>query len=85
VPAIPDRLFNAACGRLASQLGISLAAARRRVEIRAAREGCRSTAERLDLAERMLEEARAGGEDRAALFDAQLGAVGSDEHFMLED
>ena len=30
---IPDRAYNAACGKLASQLGISLASARRKVEV----------------------------------------------------
>ncbi len=85
MPGIPDRSFNAACGRLASQLGVSLASARRRVEILAAREGQRDIAAKLALAERLLEESRASGLDRGELFDAQLGAVAHDELFMLED
>ena len=35
---ITDRAYSAACGRLAGQLSVSLAAARRKVDIRAARE-----------------------------------------------
>jgi hypothetical protein len=82
---IPDRNYNAACGRLASHLGISQAAARRKVEIRAAQEGTRDTAAREALAQRMLEEAIAAGSDHGTLFSDQLGAVGRDEHFMVED
>lgn len=82
---IPDRFYNAACGRLASQLGISQSAARRKVEIRAAREGLRESAERQALAQRMLEEAIASGTDHGTLLSDQLGAVGNDVNFMIED
>jgi len=85
MPAIPDRQYNAACGRLASHLGISLAAARRKVDIRAAQQGQRDTATRLALAEQMLAEAQNSGVDAQAMLTAQLGTVGSDEHFMVED
>ncbi|MEB3308329.1 MAG: hypothetical protein VKK98_09305 [Cyanobacteriota bacterium] len=85
MPATPDRAFNAACGRLASQLGISLASARRRVDIRAAQQGVRDADARLALAETLLAEARSSGVDSQALLTAQLGAVGSDVHFMIED
>jgi hypothetical protein len=82
---IPDRDYNAACGRLASRLGISLAAARRRVDIRAAQESLRDTASRITLAERMLAEAEASGVDNAAMLTAMLRAVASDDNFMTED
>ena len=85
MPGIPDRSFNAACGHLATQLGISLAAARRRVEILAAKEGLRDTTAKLALAERLLEETRASGLDRGQLFDGQLRSVGEDDMFMIED
>jgi len=85
MPAIPDRAYNAACGRLASHLGISQAAARRKVEIRAAREGARESAAREALAEQMLAEAIAAGTDHGSLYSDQLGAVGSDVNFMVED
>jgi hypothetical protein len=83
--AIPDRNYNAACGRLASWLGISIASARRRVDIRAAREGLGDTAARIALAERMLAEAEASGIDTRTLLEAQLGALASEENFMTED
>ena len=38
---ISDRAYSAACGKLATQLGISLAAARRKVDIQAAQQGLR--------------------------------------------
>ncbi|MFN9631657.1 MAG: hypothetical protein ACK59A_15725 [Cyanobacteriota bacterium] len=83
--AIPDRNYNAACGRLAGWLGISIAAARRRVDIRASQEGLSDTAARIALAERMLAEAQASGVDTQALLAAQLGALSSEEDFMTED
>jgi hypothetical protein len=83
--AIPDRHYNAACARLASWLGISLASARRRVDIQAVREGLTDTAARIALAERMLAEAEASGVDTRGLLDAQLGALSSEENFMTED
>lgn len=85
MPGIPDRSFNAACGHLATKLGISLASARRRVEIQAAKEGLRDTAAKLALAERLLEETRSSGLDRGQLFDGQLRSVGEDDLFMIED
>ena len=85
MPPIPDRDYNAACGRLAGCLGVSIAAARRRVDIRAAQEGLSETAARIALAERMLAEVRASGVDHQALLDAQLGALSSEENFMTED
>jgi hypothetical protein len=85
MPGIPERSYNAACGRLASRLGISQSAARRKVEIRSAQEGVRDTASRQAIAERMLEEANAAGVDNGPLLTAQLEAVGNDENFMVED
>jgi hypothetical protein len=55
------------------------------VEIRAAQEGLRQSAEREELAKRMLEEAIASGVDNGTLLTDQLEAVGNDVNFMLED
>ncbi len=85
MPAIPDRAYNAACGRLASQLGISLASARRKVDIKAAQAGARDATAKLELAEAMLAEALASGTDSHAMLTAQLGTVGNDAFFMTED
>jgi hypothetical protein len=85
MPAIPDRAYNAACGRLASQLGISLASARRKVDIKAAQAGARDATAKLELAEAMLAEALASGTDSHAMLTAQLGTVGNDAFFMTAD
>ncbi|CAK6701163.1 hypothetical protein VB716_15770 [Synechococcus sp. CCY9201] len=83
--AIPDRTYNAACGRLASRLGVSLASARRKVDVRASQEGLRDVASKVALAERMLEEVIASGVDNEALLSSLLGAVSSEEYFLDED
>lgn len=82
---ISDRAFNTACSRLASLLGVSLASARRKVEIRAARDGIRDSAGKLALAEQLLAEAEASGHDNHNLLTSLLEAVGNDENFMVED
>lgn len=82
---IPDRGYNAACGRLASALGVSLAAARRRVDIKAAQAGLRDTAAKLALVEELLTVAQADRADTQALLSSLLEAVSSEENFMTED
>jgi hypothetical protein len=82
---IPDRAYNAACGKLASQLGISLAAARRKVDVKASQQGLRETAAKLALAEQMLTEAQSSGTNNHDLLTSLLEAVGNDENFMVED
>lgn len=82
---IPDRAYSTVCARLASALGVSLGAARRRVEMKAAAAGIHDSAGRQALAEELLREAEAGSDDQNAQLSSLLEAVGSDEHFMLED
>ena len=82
---IPDRAYNAACGKLASQLGISLAAARRKVDIKAAQAGLKDTASRVELAAQMLTEAEGNSNSNHALLTSLLEAVGNDDNFMVED
>jgi len=82
---ITDRAFSTACGRLATLLGVSLAAARRKVDIRAAQEGIRDSAGKLLLAEQLMAEAQASGHDNHTLLTSLLEAVGNDENFMVED
>ncbi|MEO1004046.1 MAG: hypothetical protein AAFX65_13175 [Cyanobacteria bacterium J06638_7] len=82
---ISDRAYSSTCARLASVLGVSLDSARRRVEIRAAQAGIRERGAKLALAEELLAELQASSSDHHSLLTAQLGAVGSDESFMVED
>jgi hypothetical protein len=83
--SISDRALTTAYGRLASLLGVSLASARRKVDIRAARDGIRDSAGKLALAEQLLAEAEASGHDNHNLLTSLLEAVGNDENFMVED
>ncbi|MEB3326864.1 MAG: hypothetical protein VKI39_04055 [Synechococcus sp.] len=82
---IPDRAYNATCALLASQLGVSLAAARRKVDVKASQHGFRDTPAKLALAEQMLAEAQSSGTRNHELFTSLLEAVGNDENFMVED
>lgn len=82
---ISDRALTTAYGRLASLLGVSLASARRKVDIRAARDGIRDSAGKLALAGQLLAEAEASGHDIHDLLTSLLEAVGNDENFMVED
>ena len=82
---ISDRAYSAACGKLATQLGISLAAARRKVDIQAAQQGLRETAAKVELAEQLLTDAKSSGTNHHDLLTSLLEAVGNDENFMVED
>lgn len=82
---LTDRSYSILCGRIASRMGISQSAARRRVDIRAAQEGQRDTAGRIATAEALLAELEASGEDHHSLLGAQLGTVGNDDLYMVED
>lgn len=85
MPPTSDRVYATACGRLASALGISQSSARRRVDLRAVREGLRSSEEKLALAERMLAETEASSIDIGDIFTRQLTSLASEEYFMTED
>lgn len=85
MPPLSDRDYTMACGRLASCLGISLASARRKVDIRAVQEGLRAIDDKIALADRMFTEAQVSGVDVPSLLSAQLGTVGNDDNFMVED
>ena len=82
---ITDRSYSILCGRIATLMGISQSAARRRIDIRAAQAGQRDVAGRIATAEAMLHELEASDEDRQGLLSAQLGTVGSDDLYMVED
>jgi hypothetical protein len=82
---ITDREYSILCGRLATLLGVSQAAARRKVDIRAAQEGQRDAAGRIAIAQAMLAELQASSTDHQGMLSAQLGTVGNDDRFMVED
>lgn len=85
MPAPTDRAYAIASGRLATLLGVSIAAARRRVDQQAAREGVRDAAGRVTIAERMITEAEGNGDRQSLLLDGLLTAETSEANFLDED
>ncbi|MCP9800370.1 hypothetical protein [Synechococcus sp. RedBA-s] len=85
MPAPIDRAYATVTGQLATLLGVSIAAARRRVDQQAAREGTRAAGERITIAERMIQEAQGGARAQGQLLDELLVAEDDDSGFMVED
>tara|TARA_B100001964_G_scaffold32069_1_gene33659 strand:- start:2669 stop:2938 length:270 start_codon:yes stop_codon:yes gene_type:complete len=87
--AIQDHAFVKLCAELASCLSISLASARRQVDLAASREGVKDLEARITIAKRLLEEARSRPRDGKGApgnqLDQLLKAVAEDENFMTED
>ncbi|MCP9850590.1 hypothetical protein [Cyanobium sp. Morenito 9A2] len=77
--------YATAYARLASLLNISLASARRKVDLRATQEGLRAMEDKIALAGRMAEDAHAGSAANGQLLDSLLTAVQSEMNFMDED
>jgi hypothetical protein len=82
---IRDQAFMSTCGRLATFLNLSAATARQRVDYQANQEGIRDAAGKLQIAERMLEEAKSNAINQGLLLDLQLNALESEAQFMDED
>ena len=80
-----DKDFVTACGRLARALSISIASARRKVDLVAAREGVRDVPGRLLIAERLLLETQGVGAQSRQLLDVLLEAVKEEENYIGDD
>jgi hypothetical protein len=80
-----NHAYAVACGRLATLLNVSLASARRRVDLMAAQEGLRAIEAKIELAERLTEEARPGSAAHGLLLDELLEAEQSEANFLDED
>jgi hypothetical protein len=80
-----DKDFVTACGRLASQLSISIASARRRVDLVAAREGVRDAEGRLLIAQRLLLESQGVSAESRQLLDVLLEAVAEEANYIGDD
>jgi hypothetical protein len=80
-----DKDFVTACGRLASALSISIASARRKVDLVAAREGVRDPAGRLLIAQRLLLESQGVSAESRQLLDVLLEAVKEEENYIGDD
>tara|TARA_Y100001968_G_C18975968_1_gene534521 strand:- start:163 stop:432 length:270 start_codon:yes stop_codon:yes gene_type:complete len=89
MPLIEDHDYLKICAQLASSLSISIAAARRKVEVAAAKEGKKDLQSRKEIAQKILDQAFNNDEKQSisasASFDKLLKALKEEENFMLED
>ena len=86
--AINDHAYLKICADIASCLSISLAAARRRVELLAAKQGLKDLQSRKEIAQQLLKEALTSAQEDvapAAHLDGLLKALAEEENFMIED
>ena len=77
------------CAELASRLSISLASARRKVELIAAKDGVKDLNSRKSIAERLIKQELMSSESEdfsaSAQLDELLEALAEEENFMVED
>ena len=89
MPLIEDHHYLKICAQLASSLSISIAAARRKVEVVAAKEGKKDLQSRKVIAQKILdqsiEDETKQSQSASASFDELLKALKEEENFMLED
>ena len=89
MPLIEDHHYLKLCAQLASSLSISISAARRKVEVSAAKEGKKDLQSRKEIAQKILEqnlnENKKTSLSASASFDQLLKALKEEENFMLED
>tara|TARA_B100000579_G_scaffold359355_1_gene316047 strand:- start:1 stop:270 length:270 start_codon:yes stop_codon:yes gene_type:complete len=89
MPLIEDHHYLKICAHLASSLSISIAAARRKVELAASKEGKKDLQSRKEIAQKILdkiiEEDKKESKSASASFDKLLKALKEEENFMLED
>ncbi len=89
MPTIDDHSYLKACAQLASCYTISLAAARRKVELALMAQGKKGLDERKKMVEKLLKDAKdnkGDGNDQAASnLDNLLIALAEEENFMTED
>ena len=89
MPLIEDHHYLTICAQLASSLSISIAAARRKVEVAAAKEGKKDLNSRKEIAQKILIQSldndKKNIDSASASFDKLLKALKEEENFMLED
>ena len=89
MPLIEDHHYLKICAKLASYLSVSIAAARRKVEVEAAQAGKKDLQSRKEIAKKILEQTLNDDQEQSvsasASFDQLLKALKEEENFMLED
>ena len=89
MPLIEDHQYLKICAQLASYLSISISAARRKVEVAAAKDGKKDLQSRKEIAQKILDQTlnddKGQNLSASASFDNLLKALKEEENFMLED
>ena len=87
MPLIEDHHYLKICAQLASSLSISIAAARRKVEVAAAKQGKKDLQSRKEIAQKILDQTieNETKQSQSASFDQLLKALKEEENFMIED
>ena len=89
MPLIEDHHYLKICAQLASCLSISISAARRKVELEAAKQGKKDLQSRKEIAQKILNQIIENNQNQSdsasASFDQLLKASKEDENFMIED
>tara|TARA_Y100001978_G_scaffold180386_1_gene175868 strand:+ start:189 stop:458 length:270 start_codon:yes stop_codon:yes gene_type:complete len=89
MPLIEDHHYLKICAQIASSLSISISAARRKVEVAAAKEGKKDLKSKKEIAQNILDQTLLEDEKQSlsasASFDQLLKALKEEENFMLED
>ena len=89
MPTIEDHSYLKICAQLASCLSISLAAARRKIELVAVTKGIKELNDKKSLAENLLKEVlkstKDGNSVNSSRLDSLLVALAEEENFMTED
>ena len=89
MPRMNDHAYMSLCAELASRLSISLASARRKVELVAAKDGVKDVNSRKLIAERLLnqelERNKSKDVSASSQLDELLEALAEEENFMVED
>ena len=80
-----DKDYVTACARLATALSISIAAARRKVDLVASREGVRDNGGRTLIAQRLLLESQGVSGQSRQLLDVLLEAVKEEANYIGDD
>ena len=84
MPKINDHAYMKICAQIASCESISLASARRKVELVLAKRGKKGVYEHISAAQKLLDDVNKNGKSTSQLDDL-LKALAEEENFMTED
>ena len=85
---ISDREFLKICANIASTMSISLASAKKKVEIEISKKGCKTIEEKRKIANNILlicQKSNNEGSGSGKLFDELMASLECDDNFLVED